>query len=655
MFNGLDVEKGLGSGLLAHTGLQGMEWQDLSFRIGEHQILSHVTGLIEPGRLCGVFGPSGCGKTTLLNLLSGRQRTHGHSRNGGSLAPISFSGDVFARGVPVKPKYFRGKAAFVYQDNALPPYETPRECLEFSAYLRLPRCSKETRAKQVDSLLLQLHLESCADNMVGSLLYKGISGGEAKRVAIGVELISNPRLLFLDEPLSGLDSFNAFVVASSLRTLAETKVPVIMSIHQPSSEIFSQLHDVLVLHKGEVCYLGRAEQLVAHFQQLGFPCPSHYNPADHAIFVMQKETEESSQIIKSKWGQSAMFQELLKRISHAGIAAGNAALIDESGSSSGDESIDSGDESKGCCRLAGHRNCCAVQCAILRRDLRKTFRECCIAIWVYFTILLVSLSYGWVFLGAGSKEDSSMHAPNCLAATFELQVCLRRGSVHYSLMALLGVMTMMNSLTYALGVFQVDRAFMIREVAAGYYSVASYFFSKCLFEIMQVGLGCIINVMGCYWLGNLRGNFGYLVVDCLLLSMSSSSIMYCLSAVARNETQAYSLSVLPQVPQLVFSGILIPSSMVPTSLMWVKWICPLFYGVRMMGRTEFNYVFEELERCGGQCADFPGLKARADFLKAMDIMPDTSWWMNIWPLLVIMVGFRAMAVLILQWKSRYVV
>lgn len=335
-----------------------MEWRDVSFWIGENQVLKNNTGILEPGHLCGIFGPSGCGKTTLLNVLSGRQRGKGRIRSGSSWSTVRLSGQLFARGLPVPFNYFAGKTAFVYQDNALPPMETPRECLLFSAYLRLPRSvPRKEREALVERLIEKLNLEDCADRVVGDLLMKGISGGEAKRTAVGVELISNPRMIVLDEPLSGLDSFNAFSLITALRSLAETHVPVLMTVHQPSSESFMEMHDALVMHKGEVCYFGRAERLASHFHQLGFPCPSHCNPADHAVFVIQKESEDVSRRIKETWTNSAMGQEMMHRIGQAGKHDVSAPAIyrkQAHASSSDDESTggseDDSQPAPSCCR-----------------------------------------------------------------------------------------------------------------------------------------------------------------------------------------------------------------------------------------------------------------------------------------------------------------
>merc|ERR1719352_1370854 len=127
--------------------------------------------------------------------------------------------------------------------------ETPRECLQFSAYLRLPHSvTQEERNKYVEELLTSLQLKKCADTLVGNALIKGISGGERKRTSVGVELITDPKLLFLDEPLSGLDSYAAYTLVVALSELAKAGVPVLCTVHQPSSEIFDMFADCCFVH-----------------------------------------------------------------------------------------------------------------------------------------------------------------------------------------------------------------------------------------------------------------------------------------------------------------------------------------------------------------------------------------------------------------------
>ena len=154
-----------------------------------------------------VLGPSGSGKSSMLNVLAGR------------MAPSSsmhLRGHVAVDGQPVNPIKFRKNMAYVMQDDALDPTATPREALTFSAKLRLGKDAAATE-KAVEDTLADLGITECADTLIGGERIKGISGGERKRTSVGVEMVTEPRLLFLDEPTSGLDSYSAYNTVAQLK------------------------------------------------------------------------------------------------------------------------------------------------------------------------------------------------------------------------------------------------------------------------------------------------------------------------------------------------------------------------------------------------------------------------------------------------------
>lgn len=115
---------------------------------------------------------------------------------------------------------FSSYSAYVQQDDILFQTMTVRECLTFAARLKLDN-TEEEKISRVNKMLKQLKLVKCQNTRIGGPLVKGVSGGERKRTSIGVELITDPNLVFLDEPTTGLDSFTATAVMESLRDLAK--------------------------------------------------------------------------------------------------------------------------------------------------------------------------------------------------------------------------------------------------------------------------------------------------------------------------------------------------------------------------------------------------------------------------------------------------
>ena len=160
--------------------------------------------------------------------------------------------------------------------------------MRFSAKLRLPRTTSDEEIEElVDKKLKALGLESAADTIIGGGLKKGISGGQKKRVSIGVELIASPSIIFLDEPTSGLDSYAAAQVMQLLDDVAKAGNIVLFTIHQPSSKVFSSFDNLILLNKGQVMHQGSVSNVAADFSSASYPMPDNYNPADWVIDVSE--------------------------------------------------------------------------------------------------------------------------------------------------------------------------------------------------------------------------------------------------------------------------------------------------------------------------------------------------------------------------------
>ena len=147
-----------------------------------------------------------------------------------------------------------------------------------------PQCSSIEIRRVVDETLDKLNLWKIRHSPVGDEERRGISGGQRKRVNIGMELVADPSVLFLDEPTSGLDSTSSLEVCQILRGLAQDQgINVTAVLHQPRYEIFEMFHDVLLLGPGGVTvYLGPAEQAISYFEVLNplYRVPKRSNPAD---------------------------------------------------------------------------------------------------------------------------------------------------------------------------------------------------------------------------------------------------------------------------------------------------------------------------------------------------------------------------------------
>ncbi len=258
------------------------------------------------GSVIGVMGPSGAGKSTLLQILAGRYDTaEVMGRVEVEMGEASEDeGLVKKETICLTPNkhciWAKNNVGYVSQECHLWPTLTVRETLYFSAYLYLPSSLPlEQKRKRADEVMKFIGLEEVADVKVGSSLSKGISGGQQKRLSLGVELINAPAMLILDEPTSGLDSAAASKVIRLLRKVAHMGRIVMLSIHQPNQAIFEQFDKILFLNKGRIVFDGSPEKMHRYAASLGFRCPIDENPADYFMTVF-KDLNVSEEDFK-KW------------------------------------------------------------------------------------------------------------------------------------------------------------------------------------------------------------------------------------------------------------------------------------------------------------------------------------------------------------------
>lgn len=258
----------------ASIGLS-FEFKNLSYQPkGSRQpILSQVTGDITNGSFWGVMGASGAGKSTFVNVLMGK-----HSPTEG-ITKINGSAGVSSK--------YKKVIGYVPQDDIVLPELTVRENILHSARIRLPLdLSGRDIQKLVDLVLKCLQLSHVEDSRVGSTAAPVISGGERKRVSIGMELAAAPMALFLDEPTSGLDSTSASSIMTILKAVSQLGITVVTIIHQPRHEIFEALDSILLLGAGRVIYSGKEAETQAYFEACGFNFPEGHNPADTIMDII---------------------------------------------------------------------------------------------------------------------------------------------------------------------------------------------------------------------------------------------------------------------------------------------------------------------------------------------------------------------------------
>jgi ABC transport system ATP-binding/permease protein len=207
------------------------------------------------GELVCVMGASGSGKSTLLRVLAGQ------------LQPTS--GQIFLNGRSLYPSLddLKKYISYIPQEDAFDEHLTIGENLRFAAAIRSPHLSRRDRMRRLEAKLVELGLGERRDAVVGAAIKKTLSGGERKRLNIGLDMIGMSDVYLFDEPTSGLSSKDSEHVLEIIRSMAHNKI-IIVTIHQPSSKLFQLFHKALLLDKGgRLVFFGTPTEMLRYFAE----------------------------------------------------------------------------------------------------------------------------------------------------------------------------------------------------------------------------------------------------------------------------------------------------------------------------------------------------------------------------------------------------
>ncbi|XP_034370269.1 ATP-binding cassette sub-family G member 5 [Arvicanthis niloticus] len=278
----------------------------------DRQILKDVSLYMESGQIMCILGSSGSGKTTLLDAISGRLRRTG-----------TLEGEVFVNGRGLRRDQFQDCFSYVLQSDVFLSSLTVRETLRYTAMLALQRSSADFYNKKVEAVMTELSLSHVADQMIGNYNFGGISSGERRRVSIAAQLLQDPKVMMLDEPTTGLDCMTANQIVLLLAELARKDRIVIVTIHQPRSELFQHFDKIAILTYGELVFCGTPEEMLAFFNSCGYPCPEHSNPFDFYMDLTSVDTQSREreietykrvQMLESAFKKSDICHKILENI-----------------------------------------------------------------------------------------------------------------------------------------------------------------------------------------------------------------------------------------------------------------------------------------------------------------------------------------------------
>ncbi|KAK9899179.1 hypothetical protein P389DRAFT_158475 [Cystobasidium minutum MCA 4210] len=532
-------------------------------------ILDNVSGSLPYGGFMAIMGPSGAGKSTLVDILAGKRKA---GRIFGSVQLLTNN----ARGVRI---------GYVDQADVLPGNLTVRECLLFAAKLKLPESiPAHVKEERVWEVLGQLGLRDVANSRVGSSERRGISGGERRRLSIGLELIARPSVLILDEPTSGLDSVSASKVVRVLQELAKgedgQRTTIIATIHQPSSQIFHAFDSILLLSsQGTQIYLGKAEGAAGHFAELGYPCPHDWNPADHLLEIASMPSGASFRSNSQEATTPFAKSEGLNGSNGDGFAM--TSILPSEGSSHQryppHVAVQDHDSSGASATAIKQRNSKPIATYLTQfqllshREYLNLKRDWGLVIMHNAVAAVVGVFVGGLYYQVDTTISGFQN---------------RIGSLFF-----LGALIAFSALS-ALNNLASIKSLFLRERASSFYSPIIWMLTRVVWDIIPLRiLPTLILGLITYWMVGLSHNAAHFFKFLLILVEYSATITLfnlLLAVLVPESGLAILLSNVLNLGQLAFAGFFVNLSKIPPVLRWIQWLNPLKYALEALAVNEVS-------------------------------------------------------------------
>uniref|UniRef100_A0A7N0VDP4 ABC transporter domain-containing protein n=1 Tax=Kalanchoe fedtschenkoi TaxID=63787 RepID=A0A7N0VDP4_KALFE len=541
------------------------------------KILDSVSFVARSSELLAIVGASGTGKSTLLRIMSGRVK---------EFDPKS----ILLNNHPVNsPSEMKKICGFVAQEDNLLPLLTVRETLMFSAKFRLRGVSLREKEVRVESMIHELGLANVADSYVGDEENRGVSGGERKRLSIGVDMVHDPAILLLDEPTSGLDSTSALQVVELLSTMARVKQrTIVFSIHQPSYRILQYISSFLILSGGSAVHNGSLELLEERITRLGFKIPTQLNALEFAMEIMPVLVNSSNQDALSDSEQSPPSHHSHPGQNEVRESHGTQHHEPDSGGSS-------------CWSLLEIMYLCSRFWKIMYRTKQLFLARTMQAV-------VGGLGLASVYMKVRKDEGG---------------VAERLGLFAFSLSFLL------SSTVEALPIYLQERRVIMKEASRGAYKVSSYMIANTIVFVPFLLAVAILFAAPLYWLVGLNPSmaaFAFFSFVVWLIVLMASSLVLFLSAISPDFISGNSLICTVLGAFFLFSGYFIPKESIPKYWIFMYYISLYRYPLDTLLTNEYWSAKGE---CFSWKADSEGIPRCAltghDVLKSRGLDKDTRW------------------------------
>lgn len=502
-------------------------WKDLNLKTPSNKsLLQNISGTVGPSSMTALMGPSGAGKTTLLNALAGRLPNS-----------MNLTGEILLNSRPRDNNEWSKIMGYVEQEFYGYENQTVYETLDF--------CNKVKGAKSsVEDIMNILGLVKLKDSFVCKL-----SGGERKRLSIGVELLGNPPIIFLDEPTSGLDSFNAINILELLLKLTNLGKTILVTIHQPSYMQIKYFSRVILLSQGKMIFEGPFDQCNDFFQECGYNLPPNTNPTDFFLDVISLDTRNDKSMADC-YNKINYINEMWmeKKIQHTPRLDNPVNSYGVTGSS-------------------------VLFPVLLRRNIIEYWRKTSFLAVKILQKIIFLLIFGLAYLRMGYSED---------------EVNSRKGSLTFLVLnGLFGVCAPIFN------VFPQEKRIIVRERRSGMYSGYTAFLSKYVSEIPFNMVYELTYLVALYWIIGLNPNAGRFFI-CLIIyaSLINFSLVFglAISTISPSQNIAQIIGSTFILLFTVYSGAFGSTNVIPAWLRWIIFISPIYYAYTALIQNQFRDV-----------------------------------------------------------------